>query len=71
MDGLFPVILRFVTIEDNIVYNLTVNQDDIIRYVKVMRTLRLLFLCFFAHFGTFSVITLVLQFITSWFMADT
>ena len=41
VDGIFSAILCFVTIENNIIYNLTVNQNVIIRYVEVMRTLYL------------------------------
>ena len=54
VDDLSPVILRFITIEDNIVHNLTVNQAVIGRYVKVMRTLSLFslrFLRILVHFG--------------------
>ena len=53
VDGLFlVVILRFIMIENNVVYNLTVNQNVIRRYVKVIRTLRLFSLHFCAHLGT-------------------
>ena len=50
----FPMILLFITIENNIVYNQTMNQNVITRYVKVIRTLRLFFLRFCAFQYIFS-----------------
>ena len=44
VDGLFPKIFCFITIENEVLYNLTVNQNIISRYVKVIQTLRLFFL---------------------------
>ena len=69
-DGLFPVILCLITIEKNLIYNLTANQNVIIRHVKVIRTFTPNFSALYAHFGTFSDITLVFVFITSWFTVD-
>ena len=34
VDGLFPAILCFITMDNDVIYDLTVNQSAIIRYVK-------------------------------------
>ena len=70
VDGPLPLIFCFKTIDNEVIYNLTVNQSVIRRYVEVIRTLRLFSPCFCAHFGTFLDITLVFVVITFWFMAD-
>ena len=70
VNGLFPGILCFITLEKDIVYNLTTNQSVIIRYVEVIRTVRPIFPSFYSHFSTFLVITLVFMIITFWFTAD-
>ena len=70
VDGLFPAMLYFITMENDIFHNLTVNQSVIIRYVKVIRTFAPIFPAFYSYFSAFSVITLVLEIITSWFTAD-
>ena len=70
VDGLLPVIFCLITIENDIIYNLTVNQSNMSRYVEVIPTLSLFSLRFCAHFSTFLDITLLLVFITSWLMAD-
>ena len=70
VDGPFPTILYFITMENDVVHNLTVNQSVIIRYVKVIRTFAPIFPTFYSYFSAFSVITLVLEIITSWFTAD-
>ena len=70
VDGLLPVIFCCITIENEVIYNLTVKQSIISRYVGVIRTLRLFSLSFCAHFGTFLDITLKFVVITPWFMAD-
>ena len=64
VDGLFPAILCFITIDNDIIYNLTVNQSAIIRYVKVIRTFAPIFPAFYPYFSAFSAITLVLEVIT-------
>ena len=64
------MIFCFMTIENNVIYNLTVNQSIIRRYVEVIQTLRLFSLCFCAHFSTFLDIILVFVVITSWFTAE-
>ena len=46
VDGPFRVLLRLITIENDAFYILTMRENVIIRYVKVMPTLHLLFLCF-------------------------
>ena len=69
VDG-FLGILCFITIENDIIYNLTVNQNIITRYVKVMQTFTAIFHTFYAHLSTLSDITLVFELITFWFMAD-
>ena len=66
----FPQMLCFITLENNIVYNLTMNQSVIIRYIKVIRTFTPIFPAFYSYCSTFLVITLVLELITSWFTAD-
>ena len=63
VDGLFPLLLCFIMIENDIVYNLTVRENVISRYVKV-------FPLFYAYFSTFSVITFVFELITSSLTAD-
>ena len=60
VDGLLPVILRFITMENHIIYNLTV----ISRYVEDIRKLPIFFSAPCANFGTFSDITLVFVVIT-------
>ena len=70
VNDLFPGILCFITLEKDIVYNLTVNQSVIIRYVEVTRTFTPIFPSFYLHFSTFLVITLVFMIITFWFTAD-
>ena len=70
VDGLFAAMLYFITMDNAIIYNLTVNQSVIIRYVKVIRTFAPIFPAFYSYFSAFSVITLVLEIITSWFTAD-
>ena len=66
----FPAILCFITMDNDIIDNLTMNQSAIIRYVKVIRAFAPIFLAFYPYFSAFSVITLVLEIITFWFMAD-
>ena len=56
--------------ENNVVHNLTVNQSVIIRYSKVIQTFAPIFPAVYLYFSAFLVITLVLEIITSWFMAD-
>ena len=70
VDGLLPSIFCFITIENEVIYNLTVNQSVIRRYVEVIRTLSLFSLRFCAYFSTFLDITLVFVVITSWFTVD-
>ena len=70
VDGLFAVVLWIITIATDVIYNLTVNQNVITRYVEVIRTFTPIFSALHAHFGTFSNITLVFVVITSWFTAD-
>ena len=70
VDGLSLVILCLTTIDKNLIYNLTVSQNVIIRYVKVMQTFMPNFCALYVHFGTFSDIPLVFMVITSWFTAD-
>ena len=72
VDGLLPVIFCFIMIEfqNDVIYNLTMNQSVISKHVEVIRPLRLFSLCFCVHFGTFLDITLVFVVLTSWFMAD-
>ena len=70
VDGLFPAILCFITMENDVIHNLTMNQSAIIRYVKVIRTFAPIFLAFYPYFNAFSVISLVLEIITFWFTAD-
>ena len=53
-----------------IIYNRTVNQNAISRYVKVIQTFMPIFSVLYAHFGTISDITLVFVVIASWFTAD-
>ena len=65
VDGSLPLIFCFITIENNVIYNLTVNQSIIRKYVEVIRTLSLFSLRFCAHFSTFLDITLVFAVITS------
>ena len=65
-----PLIFCLITIENDIIYNLTVNQSLVRRYIEVIRTLPLFSLHFFAHFGTFLDVTLVFVAIASRFMAD-
>ena len=53
VDGIFSLILHLMTIENDVVCNLTVREDVISRHVKVMRTVRLFslhFMCFSVHF---------------------
>ena len=57
VDGPFCVLLLLTTIENDVLYILTVRENVIIRYVKVMRTLHLFFPVFYVNFSTFSVIT--------------
>ena len=45
-DGLLPMVIMFVTIENDIIYYLTLRQKIICSYVKVMQTLHLLSLHF-------------------------
>ena len=66
--GLFPEILGFIKLENDIVYNLTMNQSVIIKYSEVIR--HYIIPTFYSYFSTFLVITLVLELITSWFTAD-
>ena len=54
----------------DVIYNLTVNQNVLTRYVEVIRTFTPIFSALYMHFGTFSNITLVFVVITSWFTAD-
>ena len=70
VDGLFPAILCFITMDNDVIHNLTVNQSVIIRYVKVIQTFAPIFPAFYPYFSAFSVITLVLEIITFWFTAD-
>ena len=70
VNGLFAVVLWIITIEKDVIYNLTVNQNVITRYVKVIQTFTPIFSAFYVHFGTFSNITLVCVVKTSWFTAD-
>ena len=70
VDGPLPLIFCFITIDNAFIYNLTVNQSVIRRYVEVIRTLSLISLHFCVHFGTFLDITFVFVVITSWFTAD-
>ena len=70
VDGLLPMIFCFIKMENDVIYNLTMNQSTISRYVGVIRTLHLFSLHFGVHFGTFLDITLVFVSKTSWFMAD-
>ena len=65
-----PLDILFITIENEVIYNLTVNQSVIRRYVEVIRTLSLFSLSFCAYFSTFLDITLVFVVITSWFTVD-
>ena len=65
-----PPIFCFITIENEVIYNLTVNQSVIRRYVEVIRTLSLFSLRFCVYFSTFLDITLVFVVITSWFTVD-
>ena len=60
----------YATMENDVIHNLTVNQSAIIRYVKVIQTFAPIFPAFYPYFSAFSVITLVLEIITCWFMAD-
>ena len=46
VDGLLSVILCFITMENDVIYNLTVSGSVIIRYVKDIRKLPLFFLRF-------------------------
>ena len=70
VDGLFPIVLSLIMMENDIIYNLIVNQNVITRYVKVIRTCVPIFSAFYARFGTFTNINLVFVVITSWFMVD-
>ena len=70
VDGLFSEILYFITLENDVSYNLAVNQSVIMRYVKVIPTFTPIFPAFYSYFSTFLVITLVLELITFWFTAD-
>ena len=45
VDGLLPVILRFITMENHIIYNLTVSGSAISSYVEDIRKLPVFFLC--------------------------
>ena len=56
VDGLFPAILSFITIENNVIHNLTVNQSVVIRYVEVIRTFTPIFPAFYLYFHTFSCV---------------
>ena len=49
VNGLFPGILCFITLEKDIVYILTVNQSVIIRYVEVIRTFTPIFSLFYLY----------------------
>ena len=69
VNGLLTGILCFITLENDIVYNLTVNQSVIIRYIGVIRIFTPIFRSFYLYFSTFLVITLVLELITFWFTA--
>ena len=70
VDGLFPEILYVITLENDVSYNLAVNQSVIMRYVEVIPIFTPIFPAFYSYFSTFLVITLVLQLITFWFTAD-
>ena len=67
VDGPFRVLLYLITLENDVIYILTVREDVIIRYVKVMRSLHLFSL---RLMSTFSIITLVLEIITSSLTVD-
>ena len=54
-------ILCFITLENDIVYNLTVKQSIIIRYVKFIRAFTPIFPAFYSYFSTILVITLVFE----------
>ena len=56
VDGLFPAILCFITIDNDVIHNLTVNQSVIIRYVEVIRTFAPIIPLFYPYFRTFSYI---------------
>ena len=60
VDSLFPAILCFIMIENNVTNNLTMNQIVVIRYIEVIQTFAPIFPAFYLYFRTFSVITLVL-----------
>ena len=62
--------LYFITMKNNVIYNLTLSGNVIRRYVEVMPTLCLGSLAFYAHLSTFSDITLVFELITFLLMAD-
>ena len=47
--------ILFITIEHDVVYNLTVNQNIISRYVKVIQTLNLFFLRFMRNLVHFQI----------------
>ena len=65
VDGLLPVILCFIMMENNIIYNLTVSGSVISRYVELRYTkITHIFSVLRANFGTFSDITLVFVAIT-------
>ena len=70
VDGLFPEILYFITLENDVSYNLAANQSVIMRYVKAIPTFTPISPALYSYFRTFLVITLVLELITNWFMAD-
>ena len=63
VDGLLPMILCFITMENNIIYNLTVSGRVISRYI-IYYIYCIFFSALCANFGTFSDITLVFVVIT-------
>ena len=65
-----PLIILFYNDRNEVIYNLTMNQSVMRRYVEVIRTLNLFSLRFCEHFSTFLDITPVFVVMTSWFTAD-
>ena len=61
VDGLFPAILCFITMENVVIHNLTMNQSAIIGHVIVIRTFAPIFPAFYPYFSAFSVITLCVR----------
>ena len=70
VDVLFHWKLYFITMKNNVIYNLMVSGNVIRRYVEVMPTLCLVSLAFYSHLSTFSDITLVFELITFPLTAD-